>query len=101
MVICGVEFTLDRAKAAVVAKLGDQIDAGVGLLPPAGLGPFTEGPSILILLSHLGIMLEELDAQPLEVGALLTLGLGSGAVALKQITNRTGHYFSSRRKPRM
>lgn len=97
MVVGGVEFTLDRAEPAIIPELGYQIDPGVGLLPSACLGPFAEGPGVLILLGHLGVMLEELDAQPFEVGALFALGLGPGAVALKQITNRTGHYFSSRR----
>ena len=91
VVVGGVKFTLDRAEPTIVAELCDQIDAGVGLLPPVGLGPLAEGPSIFILLGHLGIMLEELDAQPFEVGAFLALGLGPGAVALKQITNRIGH----------
>ncbi|KQN01801.1 hypothetical protein ASE85_21650 [Sphingobium sp. Leaf26] len=94
-----IELALDRAEAAIITELGDQIDASIGLISPVRFGPFPECPSILILLSHLGIMLEELDAEPLEVCAFLTLGLSPSAVAFKQITNRTGHTFSSLRTP--
>ena len=71
----GVKLALDGAISFIATELGDEIDASVILLNAPRRSPFAIGGRILILLDHLWIMLDELDAEAFEVGALLALGL--------------------------
>ena len=62
----GAELALDSSAAVAVAKIGDEVDAGIGRVESPFLGPVGVAADVLELDGLLGIVCEEVDAKSLE-----------------------------------